>query len=81
MQRLVLFILVLVVIYYVRRWLQRGGRSTAAEQIPAQPAEAELMCECAQCGLLVPESEAVRSGERFFCSPEHARQAGSGHQD
>ena len=31
----------------------------------------ENMVSCAQCGMHLPENEAIRDGERYFCSKEH----------
>jgi uncharacterized protein len=35
------------------------------------------MVPCCQCGVNVPESEALAAGERFFCCDEHRRQFGA----
>lgn len=73
MQKLLLFILVLLAIYWLRRWLQRppGARQSPGES--SRETAVERMCECRHCGLLVPESEAVRVGAQHYCSLEHAR--------
>ncbi|MDQ7989759.1 MAG: PP0621 family protein [Candidatus Dactylopiibacterium sp.] len=76
MQKLLLFILVLLAIFYVRRWWaqrQEGVRPGPAGRRDEAPREVETMRECAQCGLLVPDSEAVRAQEAYFCCAEHAR--------
>jgi len=38
--------------------------------------EGERMVPCSQCGVNVPESEALAAGGRFFCCDEHQRQFG-----
>lgn len=50
----------------VRRLLRKPGK-------PARTTKAvtHRMVRCERCGLHVPEREAVREGERFFCSVEH----------
>ncbi|MEC5387593.1 PP0621 family protein [Uliginosibacterium sp. H3] len=77
MRNLLLFLLILIGVYYLRRLLT-GDRSEGAApgQAPpdvAPPREAELVLPCAQCGLLVPASEGVEAQGLFFCSPEHQR--------
>jgi len=78
MSKLLLFILVLVAIFFVRRWMQRDEaparepRSREGSQVAELPAE--QMRECLQCGLLIPDSEAVRVGDAHFCCIDHARE-------
>lgn len=76
MQKLFVFLLVLLVIWYVRRALagaqeirERGSHRSAPQQTAAQ---SEMMRECRQCGVLVPESEGTVVDGQFYCSVEHA---------
>ena len=39
---------------------------------PEKPAVAKMVI-CAHCGVHVPETEAVRDGDRHYCSEEHRR--------
>ena len=75
MRSLLIFVLVLIAIWWVRRALTRFGRSGpgAGGTKRSRPAESERMLGCAHCGLHVPESEGVRVGEDFFCCEEHRR--------
>lgn len=63
-----LFLLILVVagIYLFR---------TLSKRPPADPRPPETaggnMVRCAHCGVYLPEDEAIRSGDRFYCSAEH----------
>ncbi|MFN3712607.1 MAG: PP0621 family protein [Alcanivoracaceae bacterium] len=41
---------------------------------PSADNNPQKMVRCAQCDVHVPLSEAVREGERAFCSDEHRRQ-------
>ncbi len=34
----------------------------------------KLMVKCQQCGLHIPEKEAIKQGDKIFCSLEHAKQ-------
>jgi uncharacterized protein len=73
MNKLLLFLVLLYVIYRLRRWLlSKPGRQPS---VPVQTdrGEAEPFQACARCGLLLPESEGVRLDGRFFCSAEHSR--------
>ena len=60
------------------------GRARRARVMPpvareAQAASASVpMKVCAHCGILLPEPEALRSGDKHYCCAEH-RRAGSGH--
>lgn len=77
-RNLLIFILVLIVIWWVRRALHRptggggsfGTRGGARDEAADGP---ERMLACAHCGVHVPESEGVRDGEAFFCSEDHRR--------
>ncbi len=75
MRTLLIFILVLIAIWWVRRALTRFGRSGpgADGKKRTRGAEPERMLGCAHCGLHVPESEGLRVGEDFFCCEEHRR--------
>ena len=67
--------LLLVLIIAVVWWLAKGFRKGNAAGAP--PAgEPERMVHCEHCGLYLPQGEAVREGDRFFCCPEHQRLAG-----
>jgi uncharacterized protein len=39
---------------------------------PDKPATAKMVA-CAHCGVHIPESEAVRDGDRHYCSEAHRR--------
>ena len=34
----------------------------------------KLMVKCQQCGLHIPEKEAIKQGDNIFCSLEHAKE-------
>lgn len=72
MRYLLLFLLGLFAVWYLRRTLEGGGRRRPQDQ-SAPRAQTETMRECAHCGIHVPESEAERDGEHFYCSPAHRR--------
>ncbi|MBS1209858.1 MAG: hypothetical protein H6R19_2256 [Proteobacteria bacterium] len=77
MQKLFLFVLVLIGIWYVRRLLQRNAEKDAQQPaVRSEETRSEAICECRHCGVLVPESEGLVADGEFFCSSEHARAAG-----
>lgn len=76
MKQIILFLLVLVGIWFVRRKLTGGQAASGAQpEAPAAPREVEAMQACAQCGVHVPQSEGILAGGHFYCSEAH-RQMG-----
>jgi uncharacterized protein len=71
LNKLLLLILVIVAVWWLTKGFRRKGASgSASEGVPEQ------MVNCGHCGLYLPQSEAVREGDRFFCCAEHRRLAG-----
>ena len=58
---------------------QSMGQQTAgqAQTQPHADGNAERMVACAQCGLHIPQSEALMRAGQPYCSPAHADQAQS----
>lgn len=50
-----------------RRWL--AAKTPPSPGMGGRPQE--RMVKCAYCGVHVPESQALRSGNLSYCSPEH----------
>jgi uncharacterized protein len=73
MGKLLVLVLVVLVAYAFVKALAAKGRSSGAR--PRQQA-GERMVPCSQCGLNLPESEALTEGARYFCCDEHRRQFG-----
>ncbi|WP_095530395.1 PP0621 family protein [Candidatus Dactylopiibacterium carminicum] len=78
MHKLILFLLVLFVIYRLRRWWLRkepASQSTGTTKLSGVDREpAEPIRACVRCGLLVPESEGAYAAGKFYCCAEHAQQ-------
>ena len=76
MGKLVVLIIVAIVAYVVVQALaasRRGqGRNSARDK--PDPNAGERVVPCSECGVNVPESEALVSGGRYFCSDAHLRQ-------
>ena len=70
MGRLILIVLiVLLVLWLLRRALSAGRRQDA----PEAGAGAPELVRCAHCGVNLPRSEARSAGGRHYCSEEHWR--------
>ncbi|MBE0614649.1 MAG: hypothetical protein IH604_13350 [Burkholderiales bacterium] len=67
--------LLLAIVFAAVWWLAKGFRRKGAAGEPTAAAP-ERMVNCEHCGVYLPQSEAVRDGERFFCNDEHRRLAG-----
>ena len=67
--RTILFLLLGVLLYRLwRRW-----RDTNAARTRAKPQDQGHMVACKQCGLYLPEQDALRDGDNFYCSDAHRR--------
>ncbi len=58
-----------VVVYLVLRGMRRSA-DAASRPVPPEPA-AQTMVACAQCGVHLPQSESLTSGDRFYCCEQH----------
>lgn len=53
---------------------QRQVKRDQARAPKAQPlTKPEEMVSCAHCHIFLPQSEAIKAGELFFCCEEHAK--------
>ena len=67
MSKLLLFGLLGLLVYLILRASGRKRRGSEAAPTPAT----ERMVACAQCGLNLPETESLQSGERYYCCEQH----------
>lgn len=69
----ILFIIVLLVVGFllIRSWQRR---QSLKQQQTGKIKKNTRMVRCLQCGLHVPENEAISQGGKHFCSLEHATQ-------
>lgn len=75
--KLILLVIAFAVVYLiVKSYKNKLGRSRRS----SAPAKDEDMVCCVQCGVHLPRSESVMSGNLFYCSADHRRlhQQGSG---
>jgi uncharacterized protein len=71
LSKLLLLLAAAAVVYFVIRGMIR--RSDGPRRAPPP---AERMVACGHCGINLPQSEALESSGRFYCSEEHRRLAG-----
>jgi uncharacterized protein len=69
MARLIFLVLAIALVYWL---LRRFSRPPSAPRDPSQP---EDMVSCARCGLNLPKSEAVSSGDDYYCCEAHRRES------
>lgn len=69
--RILLLIAAIVGVFLIVRTLLRSTRQKEPGQ-PEQVKQQGAMVRCAHCGVHVPQFEAYRSGQRMYCSRDHA---------
>ena len=68
--RLLLLFFIAWLIWWLLRPIFRGETKSMDRGSRGQ---VETMVRCAHCGLNLPMQEAIREGERYYCSEEHRR--------
>ncbi|RTL55985.1 MAG: hypothetical protein EKK46_05180 [Rhodocyclaceae bacterium] len=71
-----LWLLILLMFWGIFRSRSRGGddaRTSSSGNVP-RPDASQAMVACAQCGVYLPEVEALRHGDAVFCCQEHREQ-------
>lgn len=76
MGRIFFYLVLLAVSFYVVK-LIRTRLETPLKKLKkgtiVKKQEANKMLKCLHCGLHIPEKEAIKQGDKVFCSLEHAR--------
>jgi uncharacterized protein len=75
MAKYLLLILVLLAILWIFGWL-RWPR--AQRKPPPAAHHAEIMVACACCQTHIPQSEAVRAADKYYCCDAHRQQDAAG---
>jgi uncharacterized protein len=65
----VLAVVIVLAYFIIKSHLKKVERS----RHDRAPKGEEDMVRCVQCGVHLPRSESVMSGELFYCSPDHRR--------
>lgn len=71
MGRLIFIALIVLAVWWLVRRIKAGARQTTPG--PRQSSRGRVL-PCSQCGVYVPEQDAIRAGERVFCSSGHLTQ-------
>ena len=71
MSKFLLLILAVAAAWWLIKRLR--GRAPGGGAPGAAP---EQMVNCSQCGLYLPQSEAIAEGGEYFCCAEHRRRSG-----
>ncbi len=71
--RIVPLLALAILIWLVYRIWRNSRHDNTRRRAPGQKTtqQVERMVRCAKCGLHIPQHEALRAGERFYCSPAH----------
>ena len=77
---LVLLAVSLYVVKYIRtkldetqKRIDKESKNENNDSRADNPKSKKLMVKCQQCGLHIPEKEAIKQGDNIFCSLEHAK--------
>ena len=80
MGKILFWAVIIIGVLFVTRLLAHQaakGRDKPKEgKAPARPAplsKSEEMIRCANCGVYMPRSEAIKQDGQFWCSPEHVQ--------
>ena len=76
MGRIFVFLVLLAVSFYVVKLLKtrlEEPRKKLKKDDNVDSSNANSMVKCLHCGLHIPEKEAIKQGDKVFCSLEHAR--------
>lgn len=71
----IIFILVLLVVGFLllKSWQRKQSLKQQQKQPSGKINNNTRMLRCVECGLHVPENEAISQGGKHFCSLEHAQ--------
>lgn len=68
------FILVLLAVSFYGVKLLRAKLDKPSKWLKKDTTNNEKIVKCLHCGLHIPEKEAIKQGDKNFCSIEHAKQ-------
>jgi len=76
MGRIFLYLVLLAVSFYVVKLMKtrlEEPLKKLKKDDSVESSDANNMVKCLHCGLHIPEKEAIKQGDKVFCSLEHAR--------
>ncbi|MCK5903104.1 MAG: hypothetical protein KAG28_08130 [Cocleimonas sp.] len=71
---IMLFVLLAVSFYVVKLLRAKRKRRLSSRQLDKNKLQKHQTVKCRVCGLYVPEKEAIKQGDKVFCSLKHASQ-------
>lgn len=74
MGRIFLVLVLLAVSLYIVKYLRTKLDRPPKELKKDDQSNQNKMVKCLHCGLHIPENEAIKQGDKVFCSLEHARE-------
>ena len=78
MGRIFLYLVLLAVSFYVVKLIKTRldeplKKLKKDDSVDESNTNTNAMVKCLHCGLHIPEKEAIKQGDKVFCSLEHAR--------
>jgi uncharacterized protein len=67
--RFIFLILAVIAVWFIVRHLLRSTKHVKSKETPK--VSSGQMVECQVCSLHIPENEAIKLDQKFFCSQEH----------
>lgn len=67
MARLIFLVVAIALVFWLLRRFRRPSSDSQDTSLP------EDMVSCARCGLNLPKSEAIASGDNYYCCEAHRR--------
>ena len=68
---LIRFLVIAAIIWLSFRIYQNWKQAKVSSKKKARTIPIEDMVQCSKCGVHLPENEALKSGNKFFCSESH----------
>jgi uncharacterized protein len=63
--KLVILVLLIWLGFRIYNWMQKKSSIDSSKTI------VQDMVSCDKCGIHIPANEAIKSGEKYFCSRDH----------
>jgi uncharacterized protein len=66
-------LLFIIIGLFVAYWILKSYKKKVERRSGQAASPTEDMVRCAQCGVHLPKSDSLTSGNAFYCSAEHRR--------
>jgi uncharacterized protein len=71
---LVLLAVSLYIVKYIRTKLDKPPEALNKDDQTTEDSNKNKVVKCQHCGLHIPDDEAIKQGDKTFCSLEHAKE-------